>query len=382
MSAASCSRSGSAARARCSSRSGRRPAFQASTNSLRMRSGSGGTKDLLQFLDAATAALVDVVRGDVQALCDRVAVELVDVRELEGGAVVVVAHARDGPPHEALGVQAAGLVGDCLLGLRAAVGVVGGERGVVRTGLAVGLPRRVEAAGGVALVAQLLAPEVHARVVHRADHGGAELADLPLAESGAHRDEPQVRLRRGAAGLVGRQARSAGEAEAPAEQLDAVEVVLGQALPDLRRLCGPPAVAGEGVAAQQEMVGFVGHSRQGSRTARRSDSALCDHDHAGRRRECGYYDWQVACKLRPSVRRANRNAIRAVRSLRRPTRTRRCRRSFGPTGPRQTTETNRAPAAWPRAVNEVHVMTTLTKLRDKIERFDALKGWRMRWHMQ
>jgi hypothetical protein len=30
----------------------------------------------------------------------------------------------------------------------------------------------------------------------------------------------------------------------------------------------------------------------------------------------------------------------------------------------------------------VHPMATLTKLRDKIERIDALKGWRMRWHMQ
>jgi hypothetical protein len=30
----------------------------------------------------------------------------------------------------------------------------------------------------------------------------------------------------------------------------------------------------------------------------------------------------------------------------------------------------------------VHPMATLTKLRDKIERIDALKGWRMRWYMQ
>src|SRR4051794_39432227 len=116
MSAASCSRSRSAARARCSSRSGRRPAFQASTNSLRMRSGSGGTKDLLQFLHAAAAALVDVVRGDAEALGDRVAVELLDVRELQDGAVVVVAHAPDRPAHEALGLLAAGFVGERLVG--------------------------------------------------------------------------------------------------------------------------------------------------------------------------------------------------------------------------------------------------------------------------
>jgi hypothetical protein len=30
----------------------------------------------------------------------------------------------------------------------------------------------------------------------------------------------------------------------------------------------------------------------------------------------------------------------------------------------------------------VHTMARLTKLRDKIERVDALKGWRMRWYMQ
>src|SRR3954454_17106806 len=92
MSARSCSRSGSAARARWTSRSGLRPAFQASMKSLRMRSGSGGTEDLLQFLHAAAAALVDVVGGDVEARRYRLAVELLDVRQLEDGAIVVVAH--------------------------------------------------------------------------------------------------------------------------------------------------------------------------------------------------------------------------------------------------------------------------------------------------
>jgi hypothetical protein len=33
-------------------------------------------------------------------------------------------------------------------------------------------------------------------------------------------------------------------------------------------------------------------------------------------------------------------------------------------------------------VLRIEVHTMLTKLRDKIERFDALKGWRMRWYMQ
>jgi hypothetical protein len=27
-------------------------------------------------------------------------------------------------------------------------------------------------------------------------------------------------------------------------------------------------------------------------------------------------------------------------------------------------------------------METITKVRNKIERVSALKGWRMRWHMQ
>jgi hypothetical protein len=30
----------------------------------------------------------------------------------------------------------------------------------------------------------------------------------------------------------------------------------------------------------------------------------------------------------------------------------------------------------------VNTMASITRLRDKIERFSALNGWRMRWHMQ
>src|SRR3954466_13735410 len=107
MSADSRSRSASAARARCSSRSGRRPAFQASTNSLRMRSGSGATKDLLQFLHAAAAALVDVVEADLKPLRDCVGIELLEVGELEHGTVVLVAHPADRPVHEVLRLRAA-----------------------------------------------------------------------------------------------------------------------------------------------------------------------------------------------------------------------------------------------------------------------------------
>jgi hypothetical protein len=29
-----------------------------------------------------------------------------------------------------------------------------------------------------------------------------------------------------------------------------------------------------------------------------------------------------------------------------------------------------------------YTMATITKLRNKIENVSALKGWRMRWHMQ
>src|SRR6478609_1788710 len=169
--------------------------------SLRMRSGSGGTVELLQM------------------------------GELEDGAVVVVAHLGDAPAREALGLPAAGLILERLADLGAALRLVAGEGGVVRACFAVGLVAVVEAAGGTALVAQFLAAVVEARVVDRAVDRRAELADLPLAEAPAHRDDAQVGLGRGAAGLVGREPGPAGVAECAADLRDAVEVVLGQALP-------------------------------------------------------------------------------------------------------------------------------------------------------
>src|SRR4051794_11700768 len=170
MSARSCSRSPAGARARCSSRSGRRPAFQASTKSLRMRSGSGATKDLLHFLQAAAAALVDVVCRDAEALGDRLAVELLAVRELEDGAVAVVPHPADRPVHEAVGLFATLLLVPRVVGAGAQLLVVGGERAVVRAAVAaVVVPRRVEAARRALEVAQLLAAEVQARVLDHAD---------------------------------------------------------------------------------------------------------------------------------------------------------------------------------------------------------------------
>src|SRR3954447_18905031 len=182
MSPASSSRRAGSTRARCSSTSGRRPAFQASMNSLRTRSGSGGTEDPLQFLQAAAAALVDVVDADAEPFGDLLAVELLEVRELEHLAVLGVALLRDPPLDEPRGVLARGLVVERLVGLRAALGAVGGERGVVLATLAAGLPGLVEAAGAAALVAQLLAPVVEARVVHDAVHRGLVLAELLPAE--------------------------------------------------------------------------------------------------------------------------------------------------------------------------------------------------------
>src|SRR6478672_7476385 len=133
--------------------------------SLRMRSGSGGTEDLLQLRQAATAALVHVVEADAEPLGDRGGVELLQMGELEDGAVVVVAHLGDAPAREALGLPAAGLVLQRLVGVGAALRLVAGEGGVVRARLPVGLVALVEAAAGPALVAQLLAAVVEARVV-------------------------------------------------------------------------------------------------------------------------------------------------------------------------------------------------------------------------
>src|SRR3954454_17104166 len=189
MSPASSSRWAGSTRARCSSTSGRRPAFQASMNSLRTRSGSGGTEDPLQFLQAAAAALVDVVDADAETLGDLLAVELLEVGELQDLAVLGVCNLRDPPADEPRGVLARDLVGERLVGLRAALGVVGGERGVVRAALAARLPGLVEAAGAAALVAQLLAPVVEARVVHDAVHGRLVLAELVLAEAPPHGGE-------------------------------------------------------------------------------------------------------------------------------------------------------------------------------------------------
>src|SRR3954454_3207784 len=110
MSSSSPSRSSSATRARCSSMSGRRPAFHESMNSLRTRSRSVGTEDLLQFFQAAAAALVDVVEAGVDPCGDLLAGKLFDEGEREDGAVAVVGDLADAPVDERDRLPAGGLV--------------------------------------------------------------------------------------------------------------------------------------------------------------------------------------------------------------------------------------------------------------------------------
>src|SRR3954451_20183965 len=90
MSSSRPSRSSSATRARCSSIEGRRPAFHESMNSLRTRSRSVVTEDLLQFVLSALAALVHVGDCDVQSLGDLLAGQLLDEGQLEDRAVILV----------------------------------------------------------------------------------------------------------------------------------------------------------------------------------------------------------------------------------------------------------------------------------------------------
>src|SRR3954469_18157390 len=95
MSSSSSSRSASGTRARCSSMSGRRPAFHESMNSLRIRSRSVVTEDLLQLVHATLAALVHVGQGDPQLVGDLVVGKLLDQAQFEDRAVVVVGELRD-----------------------------------------------------------------------------------------------------------------------------------------------------------------------------------------------------------------------------------------------------------------------------------------------
>ncbi len=83
-----------------------------------------------------------------------------------------------------------------------------------------------------------------------------------------------------------------------------------------------------------------------------------------------------------AVRRANRDANRAeTRTARRPTTT---ALPQAPPGPRAAVMGNEIRSARPdQARRETrYTMAKLIKLRNKIENVSALKGWRMRWHMQ
>ncbi len=138
-----------------------------------------------------------------------------------------------------------------VLDLVAQVLVVHGERLVIRTGLAVGPQARVDAAGGAFVVAQLLAPEVLARVLHAGDERRVEAPDLAVAEARPHRNHADVGLRGGAAPLVVGQAAAAGrEAKRLDDLLDAIEVVDGELLPQRARELRLAALAGVAVAAE------------------------------------------------------------------------------------------------------------------------------------
>jgi len=54
----------------------------------------------------------------------------------------------------------------------------------------------------------------------------------------------------------------------------------------------------------------------------------------------------------------------------------------GPTGRRDQDGIDPAPACGSARRRKVCDMATITKVRKKLERSSALRGWRMRWYMQ
>jgi hypothetical protein len=100
----------------------------------------------------------------------------------------------------------------------------------------------------------------------------------------------------------------------------------------------------------------------------------------------GSADTMIAEVVRGSgsaVRRANRNARRAVnepRDDRHDTVLPQALRAHGP--PSSGNETTGEAAIGPAAESRCSDMPTITKVRNKLERVSALKGWRMRWYMQ
>src|SRR3954452_25297702 len=174
MSSSSPARSSSETRSRCSSMSGRRPAFHESMNSLRTRSRSVVTEDLLQVSLAACAALIDVVDAGVDPCGDLLAGKLFEVGELEDSPVAVVGDLADAPVDEGDRLLAGGLVFERLLVGDGALAQVLLDELVEAAGVAA-LVAVVEAAAAAHLVAHLRAADVDAGDEHNALDAGAEL---------------------------------------------------------------------------------------------------------------------------------------------------------------------------------------------------------------
>jgi hypothetical protein len=84
----------------------------------------------------------------------------------------------------------------------------------------------------------------------------------------------------------------------------------------------------------------------------------------------------------PAVRRANRDAAGGTSHA---TTDQDTALPQAPTGPRAAvieTRTNGAAGSGPCREERCSDMATMTKVRNRLERVSALKGWRMRWHMQ
>src|SRR3954466_16242997 len=159
-----CSTAGT--RAMNSSTSGRSPAFQASMNSLRTCSRVVLIQDLLQFAQAARAALVGIFRRDLQSLGDLGSWQLLVVGQLQNLAVFVVLDLADCPQHQAffalLFQVAVNPLGRLLVARRFPRG--GGA------GVPAGIGGRgeplVDTSGRPLRVTELLATEVAAAVLH------------------------------------------------------------------------------------------------------------------------------------------------------------------------------------------------------------------------
>src|SRR4051794_11964927 len=99
-------------------------------NSLRTRSRSVVTEDLLQSLESAAAACIDVGMADAESLGDLVTRQSLGERHLEHDAVVVVLDLVDRPGDELARAVVALVVGGRLGVEGLALERVAGDRGV------------------------------------------------------------------------------------------------------------------------------------------------------------------------------------------------------------------------------------------------------------